>query len=382
MKNQTILILLISVLLTAGLLSACQNSKQTTTKTTVAAEEKTEESTTEMEEEAVLPALKEVYKDDFLVGTIYAESSLSEQDVTIMKQQFNVITPENIMKPEGMQPTEGDFNYVNADKMMEFAAENELKVVGHTLAWHQQSGTFLGQNVTREEAILQLKDHINNVAGHYQGQILSWDVVNEAFADNVKLPEDGDWTKCLRETQWLNSIGTDYIEMAFQFAREADPEAELYYNDYNLNNKDKIDAVCAMIADFKQRDIPIDGVGMQGHYSAGMKTGGVSYALNALRPLEVKVSITELDVTGAEKSNDAMSEEDAVAQAITYAQLFKIFKENSDMIERVTFWGTIDSQSWRGEAHPCIFDSTYQPKQAFFAIADPDTYLKTQGISE
>ena len=375
---------LIALLITGTVvLSACGNA--VTTQATTATDEETVEATTEnsTEEEVVeIPSLKEIYKDDFLIGTIYAESSLAENDVALMNQQFNVITPENIMKPENMQPTEGTFNYANADQMMKFAQANNLIVVGHTLAWHQQSGDFLGQNVTREEAIEQLRNHITNVVGPYKGQILSWDVVNEAFADNMKLPEDGDWTKCLKDTPWLNSIGSDYVEMAFQFAREADPDVELYYNDYNLNNKDKIDAVCAMVKDFKERGIPIDGVGMQGHYSSGMKIGGVGYALESLKELGVKVSITELDVTGAESSDDAMTEEDAIKQAVTYAQLFKTFKEYSDSIERVTFWGTIDSQSWRSATHPCIFDSQYQPKQAFYAIADPDAYLEAQGITD
>ena len=366
------------------LLSACGNTAQTESvqNTTVSTEETATEINTEENTEAEIPSLKEIYKDDFLIGTIYAETSLTEQDVTLMNQQCNVITPENIMKPENMQPTEGTFNYANSDQMMKFAQDNNLIVVGHTLAWHQQSGDFLGQNVTREEAIEQLRSHITNIVGQYKGQILSWDVVNEAFADNMKLPEDGDWTKCLKDTPWLNSIGSDYLEMAFQFAREADPDVELYYNDYNLNNKDKIDAVCAMVKDFKERGIPIDGVGMQGHYSSGMKVGGVGYALEALKGLDVKVSITELDITGPENSDEAMTEEEAIKQAVTYAQLFKTFKEYSDIIERVTFWGTIDSQSWRSATHPCIFDSKYQPKEAFYAIADPAAYLESKGIKD
>ena len=204
------------------LLSACGNTAQTESvqNTTVSTEETATEINTEENTEAEIPSLKEIYKDDFLIGTIYAETSLTEQDVTLMNQQCNVITPENIMKPENMQPTEGTFNYANSDQMMKFAQDNNLIVVGHTLAWHQQSGDFLGQNVTREEAIEQLRSHITNIVGQYKGQILSWDVVNEAFADNMKLPEDGDWTKCLKDTPWLNSIGSDYVEMAFQFLRK------------------------------------------------------------------------------------------------------------------------------------------------------------------
>ena len=185
-------------------------------------------------------SLKEAYKDYFMIGTIYTEMILSGKDKDLVLANYDIITPENLMKPEEMQRTQGTFKYSASDKMMEFAQANKLTVHGHCLAWHQQSGNWLGTSAKdREEAIEQLRAHINGVAGHYQGQIYSWDVVNEAINDGVNLPADGDWKKCLRQSQWTKSIGDDYIEIAFQLAHEAAPDAKLYYNDYNLDQPAK-----------------------------------------------------------------------------------------------------------------------------------------------
>ena len=167
--------------------------------------------------------------------------------------------------------------------MLKFTEENNLKVVGHTLVWHQQSGRFLGQTSDREKAIEQLRNHITTVVSNYKGRIMVWDVVNEAVKDDWPLPPDGDWTKCLRETQWLRSIGPDYIEMAFRFAHEADPDAKLYYNDYNLNVNTKATVVNAMVKDLLEKGVPIHGIGMQGHYSTDVSISSVRTALRCFR---------------------------------------------------------------------------------------------------
>ena len=332
--------------------------------------------TTKPDEVADLPSLKEIYKDDFLVGTIYAENSLTDQDIALMDSQFNVITPENIMKPEGMQNVEGTFTYDTSDKMIAFAKEHNLLVAGHTLAWHQQSPVWMAKDVTREKAIEQLKSHITNVAGHYKGDVISWDVVNEAIEDNRPLPKDGDWTKCLRHSPWYNAIGPDYIALAFQFAKEANPDCKLYYNDYNLETPQKADVAYAMIKDLISQGVPIEGVGIQGHYQTGTAIGGLDYAIQQFGNLDVEISVTELDVTYSKTVDGKMPEEGYIEQAITYAQIFKVLKANQDKIARVTFWGTIDSQSWRGEMFPCMFDSNYKPKEAFYAVVDPEGYLE------
>ncbi|MBH1940810.1 endo-1,4-beta-xylanase [Mobilitalea sibirica] len=321
-------------------------------------------------------SLYEAYEDDFLLGTIYTDANTKGLDMELTLKHFNAITPENLMKPEYMQPTEGNFHYTQSDKMVQFGQEHGLVLIGHTLAWHSQSGKWLGRNVSREESIEQLRSHITNIVEKYKGQFAAWDVVNEAINDGVRLPADGDWTKCLRQTQWLTSIGPDYLEMAFTFAREADPDLKLYYNDYNLNSKDKADIVYAMVKDFKERGIPIDGIGMQGHYNTQTSIGTVEYSLKKFSELGVEVSITELDITVNDAAPNGLSEEQEKEQAIVYAQLFKLFREYKDMIERVTFWGYVDHRSWRSDRFPCLFNEDFTPKEAVYAVLDPEKYLE------
>ena len=332
--------------------------------------------------------LKDYYEDYFMIGTIYTRTIDSGKDNELVKQHFNVVTPENLMKPEYMQRPQGTFNFGESDHMMEIAERDGLTVIGHTLAWHSQSGDFLGikntdgQPVTRDEAIQQLKDHIYGVAGQYKGKIYSWDVLNEAIADGAKLGDDGDWTKCLRDTQWLRSIGPDYVAMAFQFAHEADPDAILYYNDYNLNIADKAEIAAAMVADLRSQGVPVHGIGMQGHYSTDTALGSVRNSLKLFSQIEgIKVSVTELDV-GVPNSNGKLSSQNEKKQALFYAKLFVIYKEYADIIERVTFWGYRDDTSWRAENCPLLFNKDLTPKEAFYALMDPEAYIAAADAEE
>ncbi len=327
-------------------------------------------------------SLYEAYQEDFLIGTIYTDANRSGKDKELTLKHFNAITPENLMKPEYMQPTEGKFDYGKSDVMVKFAEDNGLKLIGHTLVWHQQSGNWLGRNVSREEAIKQLESHITNIVSQYKGKFTSWDVVNEAINDGVSLPANGDWTKCLRQTQWLTSIGPDYIAMAFQFARKADPDLKLYYNDYNLNNRNKADIVYAMVKDLREQGIPVDGIGMQGHYSINTTPGSVEYSLKKFSELGVEVSITELDVVVDGASPSGLTKEQEIRQAVTYAELFQVFKAYKDTIERVTFWGYIDNKSWRKERFPLLFHGDYSPKEAVYAIYNPERYLAEYKVED
>ena len=326
-------------------------------------------------------SLKEIYQDYFMIGTIYTQRIDSGKDNALVKQHFNVITPENLMKPEYMQRPQGTFNYREADHMLEIAERDGLTVVGHTLAWHNQSGDFLGKKnkegnpVTREEAIQQLKDHIYGVAGHYAGQIYSWDVLNEAIQDGATLPADGDWTKCLRKTQWTESIGPEFVAMAFQFAHEADPDALLYYNDYGLNNKNKAEIAAAMISDLRSQGVPIHGIGMQSHYGIDTSLGSIRRSLELFSSIEgLRISVTELDIA-VPNANGVLSKQNEKKQAVYYAKLFNLYKEFGDVIERVTFWGYRDDTSWVSDSCPMPFDKNLEPKEAFYAIMDPDAYL-------
>ena len=333
-------------------------------------------------------SLKEIYKDDFMIGTIYNTYIDSGKDNELVKQHFNVITPENLMKPEYMQRPQGTFNFRESDHMMSIAERDGLTVIGHTLAWHSQSGDFLGirnkegNPVTRDEAIQQLKDHIYGVAGQYKGKIYSWDVLNDAIADGAKLGEDGDWTKCLRDTQWTRSIGPEFVAMAFQFAHEAAPDALLYYNDYNLNESEKAKIAAAMVADLRSQGVPIHGIGMQGHYSINTGLGSVRNSLKLFSQIEgIKISVTELDV-GVPNSNGKLSSQNEKKQALFYAKLFCIYKEYADIIERVTFWGYRDDTSWRSENCPLLFNKDLTPKEAFYALMDPEAYIAAADAEE
>lgn len=391
---------LLSVFAMTLLFAACGNSTKTDTEITPTSEATlteapaTEDSTTVAPTPTLTPAptatprpdvtdvsLKELYKDYFMIGTIYTTTIESGADKALVTQHFDIITPENIMKPEYMQPKEGTFNFTQSDRMMLYADAFELKVVGHTLAWHSQTGKWLGQTnkegntVTREEAIEQLKNHIYGVVGQYKGEIYSWDVLNEAISDGAKLPADGDWTQCLRETQWTKSIGPDYVAMAFQFAHEADPDALLYYNDYNLNNYNKAEIVAAMVSDLRSQGVPIHGIGMQAHYNTDTTISSVRRSLELFSEIEgIVISITELDV-GVTASNGKLSTNNEKKQALFYAKLFNLYKEYADIIERVTFWGYRDDTSWRSENCPLIFNKDLTPKEAFYAIMDPEAYI-------
>lgn len=320
-------------------------------------------------------SLKEVYEDDFMLGTIYTNKIDYGPDYDLTSQHFNIVTPENNMKPSSLQATQGKFNFAQVDRML-IATEGVFDLVGHTLCWHQQSPTWMGNSAAnREEAIEQLRNHITTVCEYFAGSVYSWDVLNEAIADGAVLPADGDWTKCLRETQWTKSIGSDYVALAFQFAHEADPNAVLYYNDYNLNSENKAKIVAAMVSDLRSQGVPIHGIGMQGHYNTGTQISGVRNSLDIFSQIEgIKISVTELDVC-VPGAGAALTAKQEKAQALVYAKLFQLYKEYADVIERVTIWGYRDDTSWRSEQFPLIFNSDLTPKEAFYAVLDPEGYI-------
>jgi endo-1,4-beta-xylanase len=329
-----------------------------------------------------LTPLKDIYKGKFLIGNIYNSFNLTGVDRDIILHHFNVVTPENMMKPDAMQLQKGVFTFESADAMTGFCQENGLNTVGHTLAWHGQTPDWMNAACGREEAIGRLRNHISNVAGHYSGKLLSWDVVNEAIQDGARLPADGNWKSCLRDTPWLRNIGNDYIELAFQFAHEADPNAKLYYNDYNLNDNNKAEIAAAMFTDLKKKGVPIDGIGMQAHYSTTLPVATVEHSLELFKKTGAEISITELDVVVSKAEASGLTKEEEIAQGQMYAQLFRLYNQYSDVIERVTFWGYADTRSWRSSNFPCLFDGNYKAKEAYYAVADPDGYLKKHPLKE
>ncbi len=349
------------------------------------------------------PGLKDVFAGHFLIGTSIDRRELSGADpgaLPFITEHFNAVTAENAMKWERIHPEPGTYYFDLADSIMDFAQNSGMAVIGHVLVWHSQTPDWvfrdsLGNQLTREALLERMKDHIQMVVGHYRGKVLGWDVVNEA------VDEDGS----LRQTPWLSIIGDDYIEMAFRYAHEADPEAELYYNDYNNEEPLKRAGVTAIVTNLKEKGIRIDGVGIQGHWHLDSPDFTVvDESINEYANLGMKVMITEMEINvlptpawlyGAEISKTAeyrdslnpyakeLPDSVGLQLADRYAELFRLLLRHSDQVSRVTFWGINDGYSWKNDwpipgrtNYPLLFDRDYNPKPAYYAIIKEAAKLK------
>jgi endo-1,4-beta-xylanase len=336
-------------------------------------------------------SLKDTYSNYFSIGTALSATQIEGKEpgtLDLVKQQFNAVTAENVMKWEIIEPVEGQFNFAAADAMIEFAEANNIKVIGHVLLWHEQTPAWVfqdakGQPASKELVLSRLKNHINAVMGRYKGRIHGWDAVNEA------LNEDG----TLRQSNWYKALGEDYIATVFEIAHKADPKAELYYNDFNLFKPEKRAGVLKLVAALKAKSVPTHGIGEQGHYSLDYpELQQVEDSIVAFKNTGLKVVITELDISvlpfpepekiGADISLNMQLKQEfnpyadrlpkAVSNQLTekYLQLFELFLRHSDAIERVTLWGVNDNQSWRNNwpmkgrtDYPLLFDRKNQPKE-------------------
>jgi GH35 family endo-1,4-beta-xylanase len=351
-------------------------------------------------------SLAEVYRESFLIGTALdfrSPQEFSDLELAIIKKHFNIITPENSMKPGPIHPAEEQWNFESPDRLVEFCQANNIKVWGHTLVWHAQTANWFfqgegGQPVTREKALERLKTHIHTVVSRYKGKIIGWDVVNEAIADS-----NNGSTENLRPTApWLRALGPEYLTHAFKFAREADPDVQLYYNDYNIERGAKHQSSLLLLKRLIAEGAPITGVGIQGHWSlTNLPYEELDQAIQNYKALGLKVAVTELDITirgqgggqlgpatapgGAPSTSPAggrrggggfgrrggapaapPTPEQVQAQAEAYAKFFQIFQKHK--IDRVTFWGLNDRRSWRAGQSPLIFDGENKPKPAIAAI--------------
>jgi len=340
-----------------------------------------------------LVPIKDAYQNEFLIGNAISAEDLDGVRLELLNMHHNVATTGNAMKPDALQPTKGNFTFAAADALVDKVLAEGMQMHGHVLVWHQQSPPWMNtatdeQSNTvplgRDEALDNLRTHIETVVDHFGDRVLSWDVVNEAMSDNP--PNPSDWEASLRKSAWYNAIGPDYVEQAFLAAREvldAHPEwdIKLYYNDYNEDNQNKAQAIYNMVKAINDKyalDNPgkllIDGVGMQGHYNVNTNPENVRLSLEKFISLGVEISITELDIQAG--SNFELSEKLANAQGYLYAQLFNLFKEHAANIARVTFWGMDDGTSWRAENNPLLFDKNLQAKPAYFGVIDPDKFIE------
>jgi endo-1,4-beta-xylanase len=341
--------------------------------------------------------LKDAFKDYFLVGAALNRGQIYETDargVRIVKEQFNTVSPENILKWALVHPEPTVYDFGAADRYVAFGERNGMSVIGHTLVWHNQTPKWVfedknGKPVSRDELLERLHAHIRIVVGRYKGRIKGWDVVNEALND------DGS----LRQTPWLKIIGEDYLVKAFEYAHEADPDAELYYNDYSLENEPKRRGAIALIKKLQAAGVKITAVGLQGHNNLTFPSVEQQDAtLSQFAALGIRIAITELDVSvlpdpkgfsGAEVSvnfelkekldpfKKALPPEMQQKLAARYAELFAVYLKHHEKIDRVTFWNVTDKESWlnnfpvRGRTnYPLLFDREGETKPAFDAVIE------------
>lgn len=328
------------------------------------------------------PTIKDTYKKLFLIGMAGdIPGNYSEVERNLIKGHFNVVTPENCMKPAPIHPSEDTWRFERADALVKWCEENKLAVHGHTLVWHAQTSDWFFRDGDKAKVTQRLKDHIHTLVGRYKGKIQGWDVVNEAINDGGF--GRGEPTENLRNSQWVQKLGPEFLTLAFKFAHEADPKAKLYYNDYGIEAGPKHASSMVLLKRLIKEGAPIHGVGIQGHWSTrGVPFDALDKAIANYASLGLKVSITELDVTIRGSSGGQFgpgrgrrevtpaSPEDLKTQADAYAKLFAIFIKHKDSIERVTFWGLSDRRTWRYGEHPLLFDSNNLRKPCYAAIVD------------
>jgi len=321
--------------------------------------------------------LKDAYKGYFMIGVAVNQRNVSNPDqMALIRQEFNSITAENDMKPQPTEPKEGEFNWENADKIANFARQNGIKLRGHCLMWHSQIGEWmLGDNPTKEVFYQRMKNHIQAVVSRYKDVVYCWDVVNEAMTDDKNSVDP------YRQSPMYKLCGDEFIAKAFQYAHEADPKALLFYNDYNECDPVKSQRIYNMVKAMKQAGVPIDGIGMQGHYNIyGPTEQEIDNALTLYKSIVKHIHVTELDIRVNEEMggqlrfrSEGVNITDSVKQHLAdqYARVFRVLRKHKDVIDCVTFWNLSDRDSWLGAAnYPLPFDTEYKPKMAYNYIKD------------
>lgn len=346
-----------------------------------------------------VPGLAMKYSGDFPIGAAVNSTTYMTHG-SVLKAHFNSVTPENEMKWESIEPTEGNFSYSAADTIVNFATSNGMKVRGHTLVWFSQNPSWVFSNgsggmPTKDQLLTRMRDHITTVMQHYAGKVYAWDVVNEAVMEDGSY-RDGTLADD-KKSLWYQIIGPDYIAEAFKAAHAADPNAKLFYNDYYDYIPAKQQGIHDMIKGLLDQGIQVDGIGMQCHLNLAPSTDAtnqgyyqdVSHLEDAIKlysSLGVSVQVTELDLSlyipGITYTSDmfytAATFTDALKlqQADRYAQFLQLFRAHKDVITGVTFWGVADDATWLSmfssgrKDFPLLFDTNHNPKPAFWAAVD------------
>lgn len=330
------------------------------------------------------------FSEHFMIGTAVSAKQISGSDrstLNLVIKEFNAITPENVMKWELIHPKPNIYDFKAADELVNFAEQNDIFLVGHTLVWHQMTPDWIfkdetGENVSREVLLNRLEQHINAVAGRYKNRVDAWDVVNEALND------DGS----LRESNWLKIIGDDYIELAFRMAAKAAPNAKLYYNDYSLANPKKRNGAIRLIKNLQSKGVKIDGIGLQGHYGLTWPSlHQLEDSIEAFAALGIDIFISELDISVLPRENGENQGADISINieiedklnpyprrlppvieaklARRYYEIFAVLNKHRDSISRVSVWGLSDGNSWLNDwpvkgrtDYPLLFDRQMNKK--------------------
>jgi GH35 family endo-1,4-beta-xylanase len=338
-------------------------------------------------------SLKDAVGDRFKIGVGVGHQVLQQpDDAALIRQHFQILTPENCMKPQNIHPAEDQWKFEDADRFVAFARANKLEVAGHCLVWAKDDRTDQwmmrenGEPVSRETLLRRIQTHVETVVQRYADVATMWDVVNEAIGDsNEGLLRDSVYSRC---------TGIDFMVTAFKAARAKDPDALLIYNDYNGTQPSKREKLIGLLAQLKQKGAPVDAYGMQGHFELGDDSiPQLRATFDDLRKLGIKVVVSELDIDVVPRSRwwadngkhrDELARFDPYKEGLPaeieqkqidqYVKLFKLFDEYSGLIVRVSFWNLHDGQSWLNSFpwnrvnYPLLFDRNRRPKPAFDAV--------------
>ena len=346
--------------------------------------------------------LKDAYKDYFSIGVAVNMRNISNpEQIAIIKKDFNSITAENDMKPQPTEPAYGQFNWENADKIANFCRSNGIKLRGHCLMWHAQIGEWMykdekGDLVSKEKLFQNMKHHITAIVERYKDVVYAWDVVNEAISDGGWQGGRrgmGEHPSPYRNSPLYQIAGDEFIKKAFIYAREADPNVLLFYNDYNAADPGKRDRIYNMVKSMKEEGVPIDGIGMQGHYNVyGPSMEDVDAALTKYSTIVKHIHITELDIRANQEmggqlnfSRDGgnISQVVKTLQEDQYARLFKVLRKHKDVVDNVTFWNLSDRDSWLGARnYPLPYDENNKAKRVYSIIKDFDPASDTAVVKE
>ncbi len=337
---------------------------------------------------ALWQPLKTVYKDYFPMGVAVSPNHLQGQEAAMIKTHFNSITAENAMKPENLLKKEGGYNWWQADQIVSFARRNNLKMRGHTLVWHNQTPDWFfqdenGNDLDSTRLYQRLEKYMTDVMTHFKDDIYCWDVVNEAISD-----KNGEMYRT-EKSGWYRICKEDFIAKAFRLAKKINPDVKLFYNDYNMVNPQKREKAYQMLKSLLAQGVPIDGIGMQAHWSMQDLTAeAIQTSIDMFSSLGLEIHITELDLTiyppyhgeGANnqpKEIQAFTLKLAKKQADLYQMIFDVFRKNQGKITSVTFWGLADNYTWLDDFpvknrkdHPLIFGENLEPKESFYKIVN------------